>query len=161
ARPRDIGAEHARAHVRTADSSHCSRFDKIVPRVSRTHVMPGRRRGLTYLRSGTMMFGMPARGSASCGLLPRGPVRSCGLARLVWSCGLLGLIPGERPTVEPSDGAGVICAFGELAFGSAPGGAAPGEPGLGEPEAPGVVAAPGDPGLGEPGAPWLAEPPPV
>src|ERR1700693_295050 len=35
----------------------------------------------------------------SCGLLAPGKVRSCGLLRLVMSCGLLGLTPGAHPAV--------------------------------------------------------------
>ncbi len=42
----------------------------------------------------------------SCGLLPPGFVRSLGLLRPVWSCGLLGFVPGACPGVEPGRCAG-------------------------------------------------------
>src|SRR5256885_312019 len=50
----------------------------------------------------------------SCGLLPPGMVKSWGLLRSVRSWGLLGLVPGERPTVVLSEGAGRVWGFVDL-----------------------------------------------
>src|SRR5688572_8809590 len=74
--------------------------------------------------------------------MPRGCVRSCGLPRRDTSCELAGLVPGARPVVPMSDGAG---------------GFAPGEG-----DAPGVWPVTGEPGaVGEVGDVGEAAVPPV
>jgi hypothetical protein len=81
------------------------------------------------------MLGTPGA-TWSCGLLPP-RVRSCGLLRPVMSCELFGLVPGERPTVALSEGAGGV-SDGDGVGATVPGGVlVPGEPTL--PAAPPAV----------------------